>query len=291
MQLSPNNELESLRDKILEFVLNCQKIFGLSDELMAHQLQLSLKDFHLFKHQKEDIKIGKFEEFLKKLNVSATSVFTDSVDYDQIFHHFYGNMSYLQTKYSIGASGRKRTIINILDYIEKTKGKLEKLRILRRFQMSPYQFLDPDELINNNFIVDLFDQLLRDGYGLEDIVKMGEYSYDSIKGTDFGKKLEKQRNKKEVLEYIFVQAIDAFDNNFDYKIKRLNSAQCLLEVRQNEQVAAAMGKKKIGSFPLSISKIGVMSTFARHIGQKDFKVELVRSAYNGQPCCEYLLDL
>lgn len=287
MHVPSENQLTSLRDQILNFTLNCQKIFGLSDELMAHQLHLNIRDFNLFKYEKEDINIGRFEEFLKKINVSAVSIFSNSVDYDKIFHEFYGNMDYLQSKYIVGANGKKRTLINILDYIEKTKGKLEKLRILRRFQMSPLQFQNPDELINNNFIVDLLDQLLRDGYSVKEIIEMGENSYEVIKGTDLGRKFHEQRSKKEILEYIFVEAIDSFDKNFNYSLKKLDSSSCVLQVTQNNDVAQAMGKRKIGSVPLSLLKLGVLSTFSRHIGQRDFDVELVKSAHHGSQFCEY----
>ena len=148
-------------------------------------------------------------------------------------------------------------------------------------------FQNPEEKINNNFIVDLLNFISKNGFSHHDLVMMGKESYLSNKNGVLGDRLAKNKTPQELLESIFIDNIDYFDRNFNYSITNLSDKIARVKVQQNEDVAEILKKRQLGSRELSIYKSGVMSSFPRYIGQPSAKVQLIKCSHDNNSYCEY----
>lgn len=190
-------------------------------------------------------------------------------------------------RYLVAAKGKKRTVKNILDYVRSLKGDEYLSFILRKFQVRSSHFLNPDEEINNHFICDLLEILSERGFSPQMILKMGEASFDSIKDTKLGRIFSSYQDVQSLYEGIFYEHVEHFDLNFDYTICSFSRDQCVVQVRQNDEIAELLNKKKIGSHLLSFYKSGVISSFTKYLSLSTSKVRLTKCAHLGDSFCEY----
>ncbi len=276
-----------LSEKYKDFVRKVQFLLNENDEDMSAHFGFTTKDFNKIMSCGKSFSLFNYQKFLDAMNVDLESVLNDAVDYNTILQQLRADRFYFPEIYTRAANGKKRTVINILDYIEKSMGTTYKTLLLRKFQLRPYHLSNPDELINNNFIVDLLHILKTSGFSDEQILKTGEQSYDSNKNTDLGRTFAKYKSPSELMPGIFEEHIDYYDRNFSYKIKKLNNDYCLLDVTQNNDVADSLGKEKIGSSLLSLYKTGVMSSFPKYIGLPNAEVKLLQCAHQNAPTCRY----
>ncbi len=276
-----------LSEKYKDFVRKIQFLLNENDDSMSLYFEYSTNDFVKVMNSGKSFRLYNYQKFLDVMNVDLESVLNDTVDFKTILFQMHKDMYYFPEIYTLSANGKKRTVINILDYIEKIMGATYKTLLLRKFQLRPYHLSNPDELINNNFIVDLLDVLKKNGFTEEQILKTGEESYYSNKNSDVGRIFAKYKTPSKLIPGIFEEHIDYYDRNFTYKIIKLNDNSCQLEVSQNNEVAESLGKTKIGSTLLSLYKAGVMTSFPKYIVLPNAEVKLVRCAHQNAPACRY----
>ncbi|MBT3980224.1 MAG: hypothetical protein HOE90_02660 [Bacteriovoracaceae bacterium] len=272
------------------FVKKFQFLAGWNDLEMARILQVGESEFKQILADKKKFPIFAFQEMLNVLNVDFNSAILDSVDYKFLLDSFEGNVDSLPKYFAKGAFGKKRTVINILDYIEENYGLVYKTSLLREFQLKEHHFSDPEAAINNNFITDLLGSLYERGHDLNEVSKMGEQSYYSNKHGALGKILSQFSTPQEVFACIVEEIIDRFDRNFDYEIHKMNGELCEIRVRSNSDVADILEKKNLGNLPLSVSKVGVMSTFPMYAGFPKASVNLSKSIHLGDSYCSYHIN-
>ena len=228
------------------------------------------------------------QPLLNSLDIGYEHILENTVDYSFIAERAKNNFTALPERYSVGASGKRRTIINILDYVSKTSNTTyAKALLLGDFQLNPKHFENPDLPINNNFICDLLKRVTHYGFTEFDVIRMGRESYFSNRYSDFGKMMSKHRSQEELFEHLFDELIAQYDSNFVYTVKKLSADGCTLQVRQNHKVAEAMQKKKIGSKLLSISKIGVIQTVPLYLGYPMANVKMSRCSFENDSYCQY----
>jgi hypothetical protein len=275
---------------MISFITNVQATLNLNDENLGERFGLSGADLKDVREGRSTLKAINLIMGTDSFNVSIDAILEDQVDFLFLGKQFLNGDQFLPEKYSIGAFGKKRSVTNILDYIEKKHGLVEKALLLRKFQLCLNHFDNNDEMINNSFIVDLMNEISKRGYSRQDIIEMGENSYICNKDNLLGMSLKKRKTSKELLEYIFQEAIVHFDKNYHYKIHQLTEDFCEVRLFQNQDVLDALKIPKMGSPLVSLMKQGVINSFPRYIGNVDFKTTIVKSIYNNDEYCSYQIN-
>jgi hypothetical protein len=281
---------QAINNTLINFLEQSKGVLQESDDQFAARVMLCADDYRKVINGTRKLSLLELSKFSEVLNVSLEAILTHKVDYG-FLKKFLDDQAQdvLPEQYSFSALSKRRTIVNILDYIRKDRGTREVLFLLRYFQLTPKHFKDPEKTINNNFIVDLLKLCREQNYTNEEIIKMGKESYNSNSRNALGGILCDSNDMIELFEKIFIKHINLFDLNFDYQLLKLNNNECNLRVKAKADVCEQLNKKIIGSNNLDFYKQGVISTFSNYIGLPDAKVQLVRSTENDS-FCEYKID-
>ncbi len=287
MKTSPDRE-------IIQFLNRSRIILNLEDKHLGELLQVKTRDVRHVLSGKRSVTIHNLLHALNHFHVSLEAILEDRVDYKVLEAQFKqngtGESGEFNEYYTKNGHNKKRSVINILNYIEKHGSIEDKFLILRDFQMKLSDFDNPDETINNRFIVELLDRLFKRGYSLKEIMAMGEFSYECNKDGELGQSLNRLRSPKELLAYMFEVSVKKYDTNYQYKINKLTDELCEVELHQNPDVLDAMKVDKLGSPLVSLMKSGVIKTLPSFLGMDDFDVKIGKSIHAGDEHCSYLIQ-
>lgn len=262
-----------------------------SDHQIAEIMELKPSQYAALKLQGNIPKITSGVKLCNYLNVSLENLITGSIDYSVLKNHLKLKSSILPQKYTYGAFGRRRTLINIFDYLEKWYGWEKVSLVLRKFQMSYDLFLDPEAPINNLFIVDLLQFLSKVGFTDLELFMMGAHSAHSNKNSPIAKKIKKSKTPQKLMQLMIEDRItDLYDQNFYYELQELKEEHCVVNIHQREAVAESLKLNKMGSKQLSINKAGVFSSMTCLAGFPQSKVIRTKSTHEGNDYCQYRLE-
>lgn len=281
---------KAVSNNILNFIRNSQIITNKTNREFSSYFDMSEKTFSEIISGKRDISARNLIFGSETLDTSIESIINNKVDYLEIEKLFLGIFDELPERYANGAYGKKRSCINILNYIEMNHGIAIKALILRKFNLHLQDFSDPDEVINNHFIVDLVGYLYSNGFNDQDLIGMGEISYICNKDGMIGDTLKDYDNSEDLIEYFFENAVRDFDINYKYEILDLKNNSYTVGLTQIPEVLESMKVKKLGSLEVSLMKSGVIKSLPRYAGKPDFRVTLEKSIHRGDNYCAYKID-
>lgn len=268
-----------------------QKRLGLSDSRMAELLLLSDKTFLSMRGRNKDISVRAAFHLSDVLNVSFESLVDGDIDYVTMAQQFWGNEQYIPEKYLKGANSKRRTAINLLNYIEDHLGWEQRWRILQRFQMSEAMFKEPDEPINLRFSLDICDWLLKYHRTPEVLFRMGQYSLRTNKDSVMGKELRKARNLREVYELMFSGVAEKYvEKNFIWKVESFLSSECLISGAPTPEAMELIGKGYVCAPSGMWIREGFISAIPGYIGYDSASVERLSCVSNGDPQVKFRVD-
>ena len=286
MKASPDRE-------IIQFLNRSRIILNLDDKHLGELLKVNTCDVrHVLTGQRK-VTVHNLLHALNHFHVSLEAILENRVDYKTLEAQFKqkgsSDQDGLNEFYTENGHNKKRSVINILNYIEANESIEDKFLILRDFQMKLSDFDNPDEIINNRFIVELLDRLFKRGYSLKEIMAMGEFSYECNKDGVLAESLGRLSSSRELLEYFFDVAVKKYDTNYKYCITKLTDEYCEVDLYQNTDVLDAMKTEKLGSPLVSLMKSGVIKTLPKFIGMDDFDVKIGKSIHAGDDHCSYVI--
>lgn len=286
MSVTPLNEIEIQR-KIHGFIRKAQSLLDVRDADLAEVLGVRAQEVQGLLHGRNFLSVGQLFSVLSFFNIPMDRVLNDEVDFKLLHQHFNPLNLELPEHYQVGANGRKRSVINILKYIERHFGARELEIVLKQFQLSTGHFNDPEDRINNRFLVDLLNKLEELGYGHEHFINMGEESFDANRDNELGKLQAQARNTRELIERTFNELICFYDTNYHYKIERLTDTEAQISFKQDSMVAEALKAKRLGSLNADIMKMGVVKSLPRYISSADLEVTIAKSVHLGDDHSAY----
>jgi hypothetical protein len=197
-------------------------------------------------------------------------------------------MTYLPEKYQVSAFSRRRTVINLLDYIELTFGIEKRALILRKFQMNESHFLDPEKKINLRFAVDLGEAIFQTQREESTLVEMGMYSAITNRASRLGTILARSRSVKDLFEMMFVDLLPQFvEENFSWRLLSFDDYGCEVEGRPNSVLRENIPEGYIRSKTGCMIRKGFIISLPFYIGLPAAGVRKLSCICQGDPSCRY----
>lgn len=281
---------QTVLGKVHGFLHKAQALLGIDDKTLGEVLNVRPEEVQAVISSDKLLSVSQLFNVLSFFNIPLERVLSDSVDFNLLQAHFRGTVCELPERYLVGANGRKRSVINILRWLARNYGERELEIVLKQFQLTMAHFANPDDAINNRFLVDLLSKLEELSYDQNNFLRMGEESYAANRDNHLGQLQAQARSGKELIERMFTEHIKHYDTNFSYQIHRLTDCEAVIKFKQDQNVADALGTKHLGSMNANIMKMGVVKSLPRYIGAPDFDVEIPKSVHLGDSYCAYRIS-
>ncbi len=279
---------ENKHNKVWEVISEIQSSLFLNHNQIAELLGFTGNHFCRLKAKRGPLPADRCLEFVKRLGIPYSALFNGSIDYRVLTRNYFNDEPELPHKYKVGAFGKRRTVINIIEYVAGIRGREYKKALLNHFQMRDDLFLDPNQNINNRFIVDLCDYLVkRGGFTEKDLFEMGKYSFTTNKNNHLGQALSLSPTPSAVYEQVIEdKKILHYDSNFHYIIQKMKKDFCIINIKDNEEVTNILKTKKLGSYYLSVAKAGVFASMPVYAGFDPSVVKILKCSHRGDSHCQ-----
>lgn len=226
-----------------------------------------------------------------RANVSFEKLLQGDIDLKVLTQIGQGNLQAMPDRYTKMAKSRKRTSINILEFLERFHGRAARDRVLRNFQVSEGVFESPDEWINVLFLSDMCEYLGRSGYSPEQLYCMGSYSVVTNFDSELGRQYRRlAANAQDVYRRFEEALIRFYDENFWYRLVKSTPHFCLIEAEPNSDVEDELKLRKIGNPAYCVTKAGAFASFTGYLGLPFAKVKEISCIHRGDRACRYLIN-
>jgi hypothetical protein len=202
--------------------------------------------------------------------------------------HSLGDIFYVPARYIHAAFSRRRTSINLLEYIEKLMGWDARKRILDHFQLTDAVFADPDAHINFLFPSDLCEYLVRSGYSPSIFPNMGAHSIVTNKHTPLGTLMASFETPLKLHESTFGDIVgQSFDRNCNYRLLELTEESCLIGANFTQELQDLLRLKKPGNIQACSVRGGSFSTLTGYLDLPRSEVIEETCVHRGDASCTY----
>jgi len=265
-----------------------QHALGWSTPELADHLGLTDKQYHYLYARNSELKIHSVARLIEVIGLSVETIVTGSIDYHALREHTSGNLFYLPERYEIGAFSKRRTSINLLEYLEERLGWKMKKNILNHFQMTEAIFSDPESQINFLFPSDLCAYLARSGYSASIFPMMGSYSIVTNKSTALGQLMKSFGAPKSLYENVFADVVGrSFDRNCNYRLLQLSDEGALMEARFTEELQESLKDKKPGNHHACAVRGGTLNSLTGYLDLPFSHVMEEACVHRGDSSCRY----
>jgi len=225
------------------------------------------------------------------LDLSYEKIMTGSIDFKALSRRYSGDSKAIPEKYMKAPRSKKRTSINVLDYLEQTYGWQTRQNALRHFQLSEEAIENPEEWINVLFLMDLCNYLAQLGFSDKELFHMGGFSVMSNFDSELGQKYQRLESVKEIIQTCFEEfAPIYYDKNVDYKIVKMTKNQAIIKAISNKEAKESLDLKEIGNTNYCKTKTGAFASFPAYIGLPYAHTSEVSCIHRGDSSCQYLID-
>lgn len=275
------------------FWLNLDKIrdiLVLSDAQFAQYIGINYSEYTKSKSTHTFLPLDCVFELSEKLNFHFVDLFNP--DFKLLYNT--GNEQ-VSERYTIAPYSSLNPTLNILSYLEKTRGTRAKINTLRKLQLSENYILNTQNKTNINLINDTVHYLAETyQFSDDEFLSMGKQTPFSQLGNIIGPQLNgPEKDVVDVLETFVYECTPLFDTNCDYK---------LTEVRDNYAIMAGFPKKDVleelkslpstfGNEKVCLTKMGCLSSFSWFQYNRYAEVKKIASTNDGHSSNEYLIDL
>jgi hypothetical protein len=285
-----NSKLEDIGKKLAVSLERLRIELNVDRALWSDILGITPAEYEKVLQQKMQVSLTALEALANYLDVSMDMLISGGIDYRAMAARLRGELTILPERYTVGAFSSKRTVVNLLAFLEESYGwRMVKL-LLRRLQVHEAAFQDSDGSINIRFQGDLCDQLIARGFTVSDLRRLGAYSPVTNKSSAIGKILGSSRDSVEVYTRMIEEASVLYDKNCDYSILSMDRRGCSIAARPTVEAQDALKTKTPGSLGSCSTKAGVFESATSYIHAPSSHVNEIRCIHRGDPVCEYRVD-
>ncbi|MGK5085056.1 hypothetical protein WDW37_17340 [Bdellovibrionota bacterium FG-1] len=268
-----------------------QETLSLSDSAMADLMRLTSRDFTNLKTRNVEPLIRSTMALAEVINVGFDSLVTNAIDYVALSRQFFGNECYIPEKYVYGASSKRRSVVNLLDYVEQRLGWERRLQILRRFQMTEAMFTDPDAPINLRLSVDIGSWVLKQYRNEQLLVEMGRNAVNTHRNSPMGIELQKARNLRELFEMMCEFVLEKYiEKNFKWSIRFHDATTCSIDGVPDRELIPVIGANYINSRVGCLVRTGFMASIPGYLNFPTIEVKKTKCVSAGDGLCRFELD-
>lgn len=229
-------------------------------------------------------------ELAEKLNFHFMDLFTP--DFKLLYNC---NDQATLERYTIAPYSKLTPTLNIISYLEKTRGTRAKINLLRKLQLSE-NFLNNDQSRTNIHLISDTTHYLADTYNFGDheFVSMGQQTPFSPVGKLIQDKLRgPEKDVEDLLETFVYECCHYFDKNCDYKILELSNDFAIFDSIPKKDVLEELkvNQSEFGNEEVCLTKMGCLSSFTWFQYNQYAPVQKLKSAYDGNDTNQYIIDL
>jgi hypothetical protein len=280
---------------------NEAQIFWFNLEKIKDTLLLNDKDFSIYlglsypfyKKIKDSYKYPPLDcvyELSEKLNFH----FEDLLDVDFKFHPPHLTGIRLLDKYSHATYSFTKPIMNIFDYVERTRGYRARINLLRKFQLSEDFISNEKQKANIHLITDIVEYL-RSTYRFSnhEYFLMGQRTPFVSKNEFLREKLTGHKSVQSMYGQFFEECTHIFDKNLTYRLETMTSEYAVVSATPNRDVLEELRIKRdqFASNHTSLTRGGVMSSMTWFQFKQNVPIKRISSIYNGDRSDNYFLNL
>jgi hypothetical protein len=226
---------------------------------MADHLHLTQKDYFQLRTSRKDVPAHSILLLSEELQLDPETLSFGRLDYTALQIHQSGKPNYLRERYSEGAFCQRRICIPILDYSDLHISPSLTDLLLKKFQVRRSVFEQADETINLRFLMDAFDFYLQMRHPAKTCFQMGAHFSAVNQNTEIGKALHSLRTVHADYDYFITQLAESLDNNYSYRLLKLDHASGTLEIQPKEHAIQFFQSPLIGNQNICLMKAGLMS--------------------------------
>jgi hypothetical protein len=292
MQLVPiknhNQPTSHPPQTLWEVIHRIQVTLNYNDFQMANMLQLLPTELERARQQKKDLSIKSAMSLSKQLNIGFEALITNQIDYKALVQHQAGNVCFIPKRYQCSALSRRRTVVNLLNYIEQKFGWEKKISLLRRFQMNESMFLAPNESINLCFSVDLAGEIFKYQKQESTLIEMGIHAANTHRHSPIGTSLSHARAVHEAFEMMFGGLLSEYvEKNFAWKLTKIHQYGCELEGRPNPDLKKDIPESYIQSQAGCLIRKGFIMSIPCYLNMPFATARKLSCVSQGDPSCRF----
>lgn len=262
---------------------------GVCEAEWQDMLNMSWRDMAALKVGQKSVGLAVLETVAKRFNIDLNLFKTGELDFHRIQRESEKLSGWtIPEQYARAQKGRARTTITTFNYLESFSGGWKvRYDVLKHFDMSELALENDFAPISMKFISDVLACLHRRQFGHADFFKMGIYSYEANKDSILGSMLGQVATPQKVLELMWGELLQFYEENCEYRFLKLNSSGALLEVISRKEVAEEMQVSILGNEHVCSLKSGMMASSACYVWHPVAHVEEVQCAHKGAPSCRF----
>lgn len=262
-----------------------------SDQDLAKALNLKMEEFLSCKRRGATLPLDCLFELSEKMNFHLEDLLLNAdfaVNYDPHAERP------LLDRYTLAPHSQTRAIINILNYLELTKGTRAKTNLIRKFQLSEDYIKNETNSANVLLISDILKYLGKNhGFKEADYLGIGQRMPFLENNTILKEKLSPHRSAHDILECFVYECTKLFDTNCTYTISQASQNHAIVDVLPNKNVVdeLRLDYQDFGNEELCLTKMGNFSSTMFFKYGRNAEIKKISSIHEGHKTNQYLLDL
>lgn len=265
-----------------------QNICGLIDYDIAEILNVPTLEFKSKKSALSDLTSFEVLKIAEAFELDIWHLINNDFDHQIVKDRFDGKRNTLSSRYTENPFSKKRTQVNILNYLEENYFSLAD-SCYKRFQLNEECFENQDDVISIKFLEDLCDYLQSKKFSYEEFYKMGTNSYEVNKNSPMADVLKKCRSIPELYQFIAEGMSESYDLNFKYQIDSISSGVVKVTEIPSEKSLEA-NKGKVGNYTSTVIKSGVIASLPKFINKEEADISITKSAYHDSKYTQFTIE-
>lgn len=275
------------------FWTNLEKIRNVllfSDNEFAEFIGISFSEYAKSKSTHTLLSLDCVFELAEKLNFHFMDLF--KADFKLLYNC--DDQATLE-KYTIAPYSKLTPTLNIISYLEKTRGTRAKTNLLRKLQLSE-NFLNNDQSRTNIHLISDTTHYLAETYNFSEheFIGMGRQTPFSPVGKLIQDKLKgPEKNIEDILDTFVYECCHYFDKNCDYRILSMANDYAIFDSIPKKDVLEELKVRpsEFGNEEVCLTKMGCLSSFTWFQYNKYAPVKKIKSAFDGDETNQYIIDL
>lgn len=293
MRVPPRpGELSRKAASLAETLERLRATLDLEPKAWAELLQMTTTEYDEVIAGRRSLSVVSLAMLTEHLDLSMEAVVNGNVDYQAAAARFMGNLGYVPERYLLSANSKRRTTINLLNYVEDFLGWESRRQILRYFNLAEAVFADPDAPINILFHADVCEYLRRyKSFDQDDFFAMGAYSVVTNCTSQLAEILSTQESPSELYRVAIEELVPRyFENNHLYRITDLSKTKCVIESRANPEVLEAFKTERLGNPDSCATRMGVGASLLGYRGLPFADTRETACVHRGDAVCRIEFD-
>lgn len=230
-------------------------------ETLAEQLEFSRQDFFDECAANEGPSLGVLKKVSDYFEISIDDLVDNQIDQEWV------KKPTLAPEFQAKAGSRFRTSSAVIRWLESQYGSAPTASLMRTLHIPKNAMLDPDRPVRLLLLGTLLKAARARGLTDSSIFEMGLGAVDISENEWLRKALSKEENPHQLYENVFLQHVQRFESNYEYRIEKCETGSITLRIRPLEERIRENGFDIMADPSVAIYRWGVAAGLLKAIGR------------------------